>query len=239
MSNEIIVQDSKDVSDIKVSSHSIEAMGERIQLMKKFVSSQLKESIDGDYAKIPGTPKKSLLKPGAEKLLLLFKLGFKFSIISQVVDLIIGEVSFMVRCEVYRKEDGVSVGEYIAFCSNKEKKYKNQTPADIVNTILKMAEKRALVGATISATGASDYFTQDLEDMEKSKPVDDSRFTQKPQNEHGCYVIPIGKFKDKKLSEVPKKELTDYCVYVTEKNPTIEGKLKEFIDTAREYLRTA
>ena len=239
MSSEIIVQDSKDVSDIKVSSHSIEAMSERIQLMKKFVTSQLKESMDGDYAKIPGTPKKSLLKPGAEKLLLLFKLGFKFTIINQVIDLIIGEISFMTKCEVYRKEDGVVVGEYIAFCSNKEKKYKNQTPADIVNTILKMSEKRALVGATISATGASDYFTQDMEEQEAKKEVDSSRFTAKPVNEHGSYVVPIGKFKDMKLSDIKRDDLISYCQYVIEKNPSIEGKLKEFIDTAREFLRAA
>lgn len=239
MAGEIIVQESREVSDIKVSSGSIEAMSERIAMMKKFVSSQLVNNINGDYAKIPGTPKPSLLKPGAEKLLLLFKLGFRFTILSQVIDLIIGEVSFLIKCEVFRKDDGVVVGEYIAYCSNKEKKYKSQNPADIVNTILKMGEKRALVGATISATGASDYFSQDMEDQEAQKNVDASRFTQKPQSEHGSYIVPIGKFKDQKLCDIPRKELTDYCVFVTEKNPTIEGKLKEFIDTAREYLRAA
>lgn len=35
---------------------------------------------------------------------------------------------------------------------------------ELVNTILKMAEKRALVAATLIVTGASDYFTQDIED---------------------------------------------------------------------------
>lgn len=36
---------------------------------------------------------------------------------------------------------------------------------DMQNTILKMADKRALVAATINATGCSDIFTQDLEDL--------------------------------------------------------------------------
>lgn len=34
------------------------------------------------------------------------------------------------------------------------------------NTIMKMAQKRAFVGAVLIATGASEFFTQDLEDME-------------------------------------------------------------------------
>jgi hypothetical protein len=35
---------------------------------------------------------------------------------------------------------------------------------DQINTLLKMAQKRAHVGATINATSASEFFTQDLED---------------------------------------------------------------------------
>lgn len=34
------------------------------------------------------------------------------------------------------------------------------------NTIMKMAQKRAFVGAVLIATGASEFFTQDVEDME-------------------------------------------------------------------------
>lgn len=36
---------------------------------------------------------------------------------------------------------------------------------DVVNTILKMSQKRALVGSVLVATGASAFFTQDIEDM--------------------------------------------------------------------------
>lgn len=38
-------------------------------------------------------------------------------------------------------------------------------PADVANTILKMAKKRALVDFTLTALGASDCFQQDLEDI--------------------------------------------------------------------------
>jgi hypothetical protein len=36
--------------------------------------------------------------------------------------------------------------------------------ADIINTVQKIAQKRSYVAATLSATNASDYFTQDIED---------------------------------------------------------------------------
>lgn len=41
----------------------------------------------------------------------------------------------------------------------------NPDIADIVNTLQKMAEKRAFVGTTLLAVNASAYFTQDMEDM--------------------------------------------------------------------------
>lgn len=38
-------------------------------------------------------------------------------------------------------------------------------PSDVANTILKMAKKRAQIDMTLTATGASDVFDQDLEDL--------------------------------------------------------------------------
>ncbi len=38
-------------------------------------------------------------------------------------------------------------------------------PADVANTILKMAKKRAQIDMTLTATAASDIFTQDVEDL--------------------------------------------------------------------------
>ena len=39
------------------------------------------------------------------------------------------------------------------------------SPADVANTILKMATKRALIALTLVSLGASDIFAQDLEDL--------------------------------------------------------------------------
>lgn len=41
----------------------------------------------------------------------------------------------------------------------------NPDIADIANTVMKMGQKRALVAATLIATSASEFFTQDVEDM--------------------------------------------------------------------------
>lgn len=46
-----------------------------------------------------------------------------------------------------------------------KKKQVRTNPADVANTILKIAKKRAQVDAVITATAASDIFTQDIEDL--------------------------------------------------------------------------
>lgn len=46
---------------------------------------------------------------------------------------------------------------------------------DIVNTIQKMAQKRAFVGAIVIASGTSEYYTQDMEDFRE-------QFTEQPSN---------------------------------------------------------
>jgi hypothetical protein len=46
-----------------------------------------------------------------------------------------------------------------------EGKIENEDIADCYNTVLKMAKKRSIVDATITACAASDIFTQDVEDL--------------------------------------------------------------------------
>jgi len=45
------------------------------------------------------------------------------------------------------------------------RKGENDNPADVYNTVLKMAFKRALVAAVMTCTNCSDVFTQDMEDV--------------------------------------------------------------------------
>lgn len=48
----------------------------------------------------------------------------------------------------------------------------NPDIADVLNTVLKMAKKRAFVDATVTATSASDIFTQDIADPEDDKDAE-------------------------------------------------------------------
>jgi hypothetical protein len=48
----------------------------------------------------------------------------------------------------------------------------NDEISDLANTILKMAQKRALVAATLIATGLSEYFTQDIDDFVTGEVTD-------------------------------------------------------------------
>ena len=223
-----------------VPDQQVNALKERIAVMKQFVQNQLVEGLNSDYAKIPGTLKPSLLKPGAEKLLLLFKLGFRFEIIDRQIDFAENVVSFLVKCIIFHKESKEDLGEYVGYCTNHEKKYIHMKAPDAVNTVLKMAEKRALVGATISVTGASDYFSQDLEGIKvkQNNDVDTSKF-ESNSGDVSNYVVEVGKFQGQKLKDIEKDQLTNYCKWITDNNSEITGKMKTLLDNAREYLRVA
>jgi len=75
-----------------------------------------------------------------------------------------------------------------------------------VNTILKMAKKRALVDAALSAGRLSDVFTQDIEDIPSiaqqdfttEKPVDRAR-TEPDKSEHWCSEHKTKFFKSTKM----------------------------------------
>lgn len=53
----------------------------------------------------------------------------------------------------------------------------NPDIAEVINTVDKMAQKRALVAATLIAVGASEVFTQDMEDIH---PAVEPHWTEKP-----------------------------------------------------------
>lgn len=60
-----------------------------------------------------------------------------------------------------------------------ETKMIRTNPADVANTILKMARKRANVNGTIEVLAASDVFTQDVEDLPEGMDLGDDRTSSK------------------------------------------------------------
>jgi len=59
----------------------------------------------------------------------------------------------------------IKYGKPTSWNKDGESKQVRTNPADLANTVLKMAKKRAQIDLTLTATGASDVFEQDLEDM--------------------------------------------------------------------------
>lgn len=55
-----------------------------------------------------------------------------------------------------------------------------QNPADIANTVLKMAKKRALVDLCLTATACSDIFVQDIDDPDTAEAVGATPKYQQP-----------------------------------------------------------
>jgi hypothetical protein len=138
---------------------------ERIDLLQQFVKEMM---IAGqDYGIIGGYHKPTLLKPGAEKLCDIFGFSKQVNIINRIENWEKGIFAYEVKVTLVSKQTGFMEAEGIGTCNSKEKNFIDQDPFSLVNTLLKMAKKRALIDAVLSATRASGIFTQDIEDLPK------------------------------------------------------------------------
>lgn len=90
------------------------------ELMKTYKERYLKPKIDYDV--IPGCGNKAtLLKPGAEKLVRLFRLRPYFEIVDCIVDYEKNLFHYHYRCSLYR--DNVMVGQCDGIASSRESKF--------------------------------------------------------------------------------------------------------------------
>ena len=159
------------VSDIRKRTHAIQ----------EIMRGVMKEGTH--YGTIPGTPKPSLWKAGAEVIAMTFRLApmlesritaddmdseWNYSAPKRdgsiVTGTCVGFFEVEATCTIIGTT-GESHSRCSARCNNREAKYRSLQVYEIRNTILKMAEKRAFVSAVLMATGASDIFTQDIEDF--------------------------------------------------------------------------
>ncbi len=172
----------------------------QVNLVQEVMQAVMKR--DTHYGTIPGTPKPTLYKPGAEVLAATFRIAVSY----RTEDLSTGDcVRYRVTAVGTHQTSGIVMGEGMGECSSGEEKYKwrkatgkefegtaedrrrikygrdystNQVrtePADLANTVLKMACKRAQVAMTLNVTAASDIFTQDIEDLpEELRPGADA-----------------------------------------------------------------
>lgn len=228
---------------------SVEQLVGQVNLIQKVMQAVMK---DGEhYGLIPGCGKKpSLLQPGAQKLLVTFRLAPEYQITEKPADN--GHREYIVQCTLKTIGSGSFVGQGAGSASTMEGKWRfrvapkkltdrpvpkaywdlrqsdpkaaqealggkgfstqkdengswmisegtsekveHDNPADYYNTVLKMACKRALVAATLTATAASDIFTQDVEELvENFKSASEPLKTTpqaapaRPQHEEGSF----------------------------------------------------
>lgn len=143
---------------------------QKITQFQAVVKNTLKEG--HDYGTIPGTGSKpTLLKPGAEKILMLMGLTSEYEIVSKVEDYETGFFAYTIRCLIYRQ--GQKITEGLGHANTRERRYtsgKQQDAYTLANTVLKMAKKRSQVDAVLTVASLSEIFTQDVEDFADDVP---------------------------------------------------------------------
>lgn len=99
-----------------------------------------------DYDTIPGTQKPTLLKPGAEKLLMLLGLTSEYEIVEKVEDYDRGVFAYTIRCILSKGNHKIAEG--LGSCNSKEDKYRwrwvkeEDLPVDIDKDTLKSRTTR-------------------------------------------------------------------------------------------------
>ncbi len=96
------------------------------------------------------------------------------------------------------------------------------SPADLANTVLKMAHKRAFVAGTLLATGASSVFNQDLEDFAaelRDNVIDDEAATVRPTVKRASETKAAAPAPEPKAALVtPPRAVKDVRVFGTNKD---------------------
>ena len=176
---------------------SIQQWATRRKEFNEWVNSQLIKGVD--YGVIPGTDKRTLLKPGAEKILQFYGCALLIEKDTHEQDIASGYLSKEYILKAVNIATGIIVGIGVGMASSYESKHRwrweywkgksappeaegwesgrgktgaywrrrieNRDLIDIWNTVVKIAKKRAMVDLALTISGASEKFTQDVEDF--------------------------------------------------------------------------
>lgn len=271
MNNEVVVLETN--LSVRFNDKAIADLHDQREKLYNFVKSQLRKDVD--YGIIPGVKKECLFKPGAEKLANLFQLGSRIIKTEREVDIEKNFAMISHVVEIFHLPSGKAIAQCEGITNSQEKKWRERkdyktnrmeaTPiGDVLNTLGKMALKRAYVGAVIMAVGASDFFTQDVEDMDKSllgadKPPVTTKTTvlvkskpivemvpplatePEPVLNNDVYHVPFGKkHLGKTLEEIGHEEVSSYMNFLRKEsaksNKPLVGPALAFCEKAEIYL---
>lgn len=223
----------------------------KIAQMQAAVQKTLKQG--HDFGEVPGTSKPTLLKPGGEKICMLFGLNPEYEFLQSTEDYDKEFFSYNIRCTLFR--NGQPVAQGVGSCNSKEKKYRfinvdtipdsymgasesfadkygrtkykinNPDICSLVNTILKMAKKRAFIDAVLQVASLSEVFTQDLEDMGDLIQQENENSTMTLE-QATAIKINFGKYKGLTLGELTKQD-PQYCDWLYSKNEKTDPVIKK------------
>lgn len=221
MSSEIVKNEAMGqlAERVRLTKQGLAVEKEQRKLLGEFVQTCMVHGTD--YGEIPGTDKPTLLKPGAEKLVDLFRCTPEIMLEQATTDFDAPLFYYRFKVKIFSESAGRVLAEGVGSANSREGRYRwrnanrkcpacgketiiagkaeygggwlcykkkggcnakfpvgdkaiesqsvgrveNEDIADLDNTILKMAKKRALVDAAIALARCSDMFTQDMEDF--------------------------------------------------------------------------
>lgn len=247
MSNEVNALSIIETVDID----NISTTMNKIAQMQAVVQKTLKQG--HDFGEVPGTSKPTLLKPGGEKICMLFGLNPEYEFLQVTEDYDKEFFSYNIRCTLFR--NGQPVAQGVGSCNSKEKKYRfinvdtipenymgasesftdkygrtkykinNPDICSLVNTILKMAKKRAFIDAVLQVASLSEVFTQDLEDMGDLIQQENENSTMTLE-QATAIKLSFGKYKGLTLGELVKQD-SQYCDWLYSKNEKTDPVIKK------------
>lgn len=115
---------------------------QKITSMQAVVQKTLKR--EHDFGVIPGTSKPTLLKPGAEKILMMFGLTSEYEFLDKIEDFTKGFFSYSVKCILTK--NGNKITEGVGHCNTYEGKYRWRWVKE--NEVPSHVDKESLVSRT-------------------------------------------------------------------------------------------
>ncbi|WP_125607941.1 hypothetical protein [Lapidilactobacillus bayanensis] len=202
MTKEVTAVESRSVNNsglALIENETTQQMATQLQAISNFQTMVQKNlTPKQDYGVIPGTGKPTLLKPGAEKIQMLMGVTSEYNVVDKVEDYDKGFFAYTIKCVLKKNDQKITEG--LGSANTKEKKYVKQDPYSMINTVLKMAKKRAQVDATLTIASLSNVFTQDIEDMDNI--AQQEKIASVDSNNAGDLVVSFGKYRNQTINQI-------------------------------------
>ena len=226
---------------------NLEETSKKRKLMDQFIKESLKHGVDFDKP-FEKADKKTLLKPGSEKVCVLLNLMPTFrkdeeTMVHLAEEVRGSNVAFL--CELVNRSTGTKVAEGRGSAALTEPNIKGN-----LNSAIKMAEKRAQMDATLRVAALSDRFTQDLDDPIYKEQLSDN-FKDVPPPTKRIAVTPaqgkllfdlweelvkIGEV-TKEKSDVTRRMTLRKLYGVRSSNDLTKAQASDFIDRIKERIK--